>query len=253
MAALGLALAALRDRDPSRGRRSHRRVAAVATIDEAAWDARACEAGGSSTSLQVAVAANLARAARVARGGSSGRPVRLIVPVDLADRSEVPDVGATLGPIRLTSATVVLPGGRPVRADLGEVRAITRQAFAEAATQVAQTGRVPVAPGVIDALKLLPDEISQRAVFEVHGRYDAAASNVGPLPEGILRLGEYVATDAVLMAFPLGSDVSVALARHGGLVQLGVIADPSRLGGGPPLRERLSAELKAWCLPDGVW
>jgi hypothetical protein len=253
LATLRAPFEALRDRDPSRGRRSRRRVSAVATIDAAEWDARPRALGGTGTSLQVALVANLVREARAARGGPVERPVRLIVPVDLADRDELPDAAATVGPIRLTSATVLLPGGRAGHDALGAVRDETRRAFGEASAQVARTGRVPVAPGVVDAMKLLPDDVTRRVVFGVHGHYDAAASNVGPLPPGMLKLGGRTATDAVLMAFPMGSDLSVALARHGDVVQLGVVADPSRLGGGPPLRERLAAELSAWNLPARVW
>jgi hypothetical protein len=253
LATLRAPLEALRDRDPSRGRRSSRRVAAIATVDAAAWDVRPRDLGGTGTSLQVALVANLVREARRSRGGPVERPVRLIVPVDLADRQELPDAAATVGPIRLTSATVLLPGGRADHGGLEDVRAETRRAFGEASAQVARTGRVPVAPGVIDAMALLPDDLTRRVVFGVHGHYDAAASNVGPLPPGMLRLGEHQATDAVLMAFPMGSDLSVALARHGDVVQLGVVADPSRLGGGPTLRERLTAELAAWELPARVW
>lgn len=253
LATLKAPLAAWRGKDPSRGRASQRRVAAIATLPAEKWDARAAEGGGTSTSLQVALVANLLRAARAARGGPVDREVRIIAPVDLADRNELPDASASVGPIRLTSATVVVPGGRPEHGSLTEVRAETRRAFGEAAAQVERTGRVPVAPGVIDAMKLLPDNVTRRVVFGVHGHYDAAASNVGHLPPAILRLGSHQATDAALLAFPLGSDLSVALGRHGDVVQIGVIADPSRLGSGPPLRDRLAAELDDWGLPDGVW
>lgn len=253
LATLWRPLDAVRDRDPSRGRRSSRRVAAVATIDAEEWDETARGRGGTATGLQVALVANLVRGARTARGGPSSRPVRLIVPVDLADRDELPDAAATVGPVRLTSATVVLPGGRADHGDLAAVRSETRRAFGEASEQVARTGRVPVAPGAIDAMRLLPDALTRRVVFGVHGHYDGAASNVGPLPPGILRLGEHVAQEAFLMAFPMGSDVSVATARHGASVAIGVIADPSRLGGGPPLRERLADELTAWGVTARVW
>lgn len=253
LAELRLVWQAWRDRDPTRGRPSRRRVCAFATVHAEKWDARAAESGGTPTSLQVAVAANLARVARIARGGPVERPVRMIVPVDLTDRNEVPNAAATVGPIQLTSATVVLPGGRPQRGDLGDVRATTRAAFGEASKRIAQTGRVPVAPGVIDAMKLLPDAVSQRAVFGVHGHYDVAASYLGALPSGIRALGGRTARHAAVVAFPLGSDQSVAIGRHGDAVQVGVIADPSRLGGGPPLRRRLAAELAAWGLPETVW
>ena len=245
-------LAGLRDRDPSRGRTSRRRVAATATVDATAWDERAAAEGGNATTLQVALAADLARGARLARGGPAARPVRLIVPVDMSDRLEAPSSAGTVGPVMLTSATVVLPGGPPVRGDLATVRGATRRALATAARDVREAGRVAIAPGVVDAMKLLPDRVSLAAALAVHGSYDAAASNVGTLPPGIWQLGRHTATDVALLAFPLGSDLSVAMARGDGSVQLSVVAQPSRLGGGPALRDRLAAELDAWSLPAEV-
>jgi hypothetical protein len=86
-------------------------------------------------------------------------------------------------------------------------------------------------------------------LFGVHAHYDGAVSNVGPLPPGMLRIGERTATDAFLMAYPLGSDVAFGFATHGNAVALGAVADPSRLGAGPPLRERIAAELGRWGVP----
>jgi diacylglycerol O-acyltransferase len=246
-------VAALRDRDPSRGRPSARRVGAVLRVDAAAWAKAAKRNGGTRTALQVAVAANLLRGARRARGGATERALRLIVPVDLADRSETPQAAATVGPIRLTSASVVLAGGAPQHGDLAPVRAELQRAIDDSVRQIKATGRVPVAPGVVDALKLLPDAVTARVMFGVHAGYDGAVSNVGALPPGIRRIGEHVASDAFLMAFPLGSDLALAFGRQDGDVTLGAVADPSRLGGGPPLQERLAEELAAWDLPTTDW
>jgi hypothetical protein len=249
LADLGKPIAALRDRDASRGRPSARRVGATLRVDAAEWARAARRNGGTRTALQVAVAANLLRGARRARGGATGRPLRLIVPVDLADRSEAPQAAATMGPIRLTSAAVVLAGGAAEHGDLTPVRAELQRAIDDAVRQIKATGRVPVAPGVVDALKLLPDAVAARVMFGVHARYDGAVSNVGALPPGIRRIGEHVASDAFLMAFPLGSDLALAFGRQDGDVTLGAVADPSRLGGGPQLQERLAEELAAWDLP----
>jgi hypothetical protein len=254
LATLVRPVAALRDRDPSRGRASARRVAAVARVDGAAWDAAAAERGGTRMALLAAVVANLIREARLSRGGSATRPVRMIVPVDVADRSAAPTEAATVGPIELTSATLVLPGGPPSHpTDLGDVRDATRRAFAAAKAEVAASGRIPVAPGVVDAMRLLPDRLAAQVLFGVHGHFDGAASSVGTLPPTLLRLGPHVATDAFLMAFPLGSDLGVALAGHGDTLSIGVVADPSRLGHGPALRDRVTRELHSWGLTGEVW
>jgi hypothetical protein len=55
------------------------------------------------------------------------------------------------------------------------------------------------------------------------------------------------------MAFPMGSDLAVGFARHDDTVAVGAVADPSRLGGGPPLRERLGQELRSWGIPANAW
>jgi hypothetical protein len=253
LAHVGKALAALRDRKPDRGRPSARRVGALARADASAWAKAARGHGATGAALQIAVVANLLREARLARGDASGRPVRLIVPVDLANRREMPQAAATVGPVRLTSATLVLPNGAPRHDDLPEVQEQLRRAIDVATDEVKTTGRVPVAPGVVDAARLLPDAVTARVMFGVHARYDGAASNVGPLPPGMLRIGEHVATDAFLMAFPMGSDLAMGFGRHDDTVALGAVADPSRLGAGPPLRERITQELRAWGIPATAW
>ena len=246
-------LAALRDRDPSRGRASARRVGATVRIEQEAWAEALRRHEASNTALQIGICANVLREARISRGAAPDRPLRLIVPVDLADRSAAPAAAATVGPIQLTSATVVLPGGRPRHGDLTEVRDRLRQAVSRALEEVKVTGRVPVAPGVIDAMRLLPDALTSRVMFGVHAHYDGAVSNVGPLPPGMLRMGEHTASDAFMMAYPLGSDAAFGFATHGGAVALGAVADPSRLGAGPPLRERIVAELDRWEVSACAW
>jgi hypothetical protein len=253
LAELGKPLAALRDRDATRGRASSRRVGATVRVDLQDWSEAVQRHGASNTALQLATCANLLRDARRLRGAAPERPLRLIVPVDLADRRAAPSAEATLGPIQLTSATVVLPGGDPRYGDLAEVRAELRRAVQAALQDVEATGRVPVAPGVIDAMRLLPDAVTSRVLFGVHAHYDGAVSNVGPLPPRMLQIGGHRASDAFLMAYPLGSDVAVGFATHGSTLAVGAVADPSRLGAGPPLRERIVAELERWGIPAWAW
>ena len=240
-------LDALLDRDPSRGTPSTRRVAALASVDREAWSAAAAERGGTALSLQVAVTANLLREARYARGGPTHRPIRIIIPVDLADRSRPDAPDATMGPVELTSAGIVLAGGLPSNhVNLTEVRDTCRQAIAAARAEVAATGRVPVAPGMVDAMRLLPDALTTRVVMRVHARFDGAVSGVGQVPAGMFQLGPHVADDVYLAAFPMGSDISLTTAEADGQLTIALLADPSRLGAGPSLRERLAAELERW-------
>jgi diacylglycerol O-acyltransferase / wax synthase len=246
-------LRALTDRDRSRGRPSARRVGALIRVDRAAWERVAADRGGNSTALQVATSANLLREARRIRGAPPERPLRIIVPVDLADRNQAPQASATVGPVMLTSAAVVLPSGDADYGDLKPVRDAVRAAVRRAVEDVRVSGRVPVAPGVIDAMRLLPDAVSSRVMFGVHAHYDGAVSNVGPLPPAMMRMGGHTATDAFLMAYPLGSDLAMGFAMHGTALALGAVADPSRLGAGPPLRDRIAVELKRWGLDATAW
>ena len=246
-------LNALLDQDASRGKPSARRAATMATVRLDAWEKAAERRGGNGLALQVAVTANLLRDARRARGGDVYRPLRIIIPVDLADRSVAAAPDATMDSPELTSAEVVISGGLPTHHDLAEVRDACRRAIQQARAEVAATGRVPVAPGVVDAMRLLPDALTVRAAISVHARFDGAVSAMGRLVPGMNRLGEYVATDVVPVAFPLGSDISITTGVLGEALTFGVVADPSRLGPGPGLRERFERELEQWEIEAEVW
>lgn len=240
------------DQDPSRGNPSARRVVASAAVKADDWDAAAVENRGSRVALLTAVTANLVREARRARGGDAHRPLRIIIPVDLADRSSGERADSALGEIELTSATVMLPGGAAQHKDLKFERDVCRQAFAESRAEVARTGRIPVAPGMVDAMRLLPDSVTTRAVMKVHARYDGGASSMGQVPPTMGRIGDKRAAEFSLLAFPMGADISVTMSECEGSLGLGVIADPSRLGAGPRLSERLAAELESWGLKASV-
>ena len=246
-------LSALFDRDASRGKPSTRRVAVIATIKSEAWEEAAARHGATGPALQVAVTANLLREARRARGGNTFRPLRIIIPVDLTDRSVESAPDATMDSPELTSAEVVISGGLPVHGDLAEVKETCRRAVQEARAEVAATGRVPVAPGMVDAMRLLPDALTVRAVISVHGRFDGAVSVMGRLLPQMASLGEYVATEVFPVAFPLGSDISVTTGICDDNLTFGIVADPSRLGAGPNLRERFVRELERWDVDAEVW
>ncbi len=240
------------DKDQSRGNPSSRRVAASAVVNVEDWDAAATERRGSRVALLTAVTANLVREARRARGGDAHRPLRIIIPVDLADRSSGERADSALGEIELTSATVMLPGGGAQHKDLKFERDVCRQAFAEARAEVARTGRIPVAPGMVDAMRLLPDSVTTRAVMKVHARYDGGASSMGRVFPTMGRIGDKSAAEFSLLAFPMGADISVTMSECEGNLGLGVVADPSRLGAGPRLGDRLAAELESWGLRASV-
>jgi hypothetical protein len=245
-------LGAMLDRDPSRGKPSRKRVIALARVDLNEWREVAHEHSGNLLSLQVAITANLLREARVARGGPVHRPLRILIPVDLSDRSDSHDPASGLGPVELTSAGVTLPGGTATHGDLSLVRETCDIAIDEARAEVEATGRVPVAPGAVDAMRLLPDALTTRAVVRVHSGFDGAASNLGIQHPNASIIGDHQAYESYMVAFPLGSDLVLTMTSVGDELAIGVVADPSRLGAGAPLRARLYEELTAWGLETSV-
>jgi hypothetical protein len=244
-------LGAMMDKDPSRGKPSRKRVLALARVDLNEWREVAHEHSGNLLSLQVAVTANLLREARIARGGPVHRPLRILIPVDLSDH-EAHDPASGLGPVELTSAGVTLPGGAATHGDLSLVRETCDLAIDESRAEVEATGKVPVAPGAVDAMRLLPDSLTTRAVVRVHSQFDGAASNLGIQHPNASVIGDHRAYESYMVAFPLGSDLVMTMTSVGDELAIGVVADPSRLGAGAPLRARLYEELTAWGLETSV-
>jgi hypothetical protein len=264
LARLRPAVSALRTRDRSVGGRSSRRVTALARIDGARWDGSAAARGGSSNALLLAVLANLLRMARTSRGDAPERPLRLLLPFDTRLRG-----GAVAGSARATgngadrtttvtgatanaagAAVLMLPGGMPGYGPLDGVRAATREALGRASAAAATAAAAP--PGIIDAMALLPSAITHRLASRVQGNVDGVASNVGPIPAHVARLGRHTAEEVFLLAGPMLTDLTVCLGRDRGQIALGVVADPARLGPAGGLRERVAEELDGWGLDATV-
>ncbi len=237
-----------RGRDRTRRPPSNLRMAAMATLAAASWDAAARERGGSGNTLLAAVGANLLRRARLARGGRPDRTLRLLLPVDLTDRDVARALQRTSGPAAaMTTAEVVLPGGPPAHGDLNELRGIMKAAF------IRDSGRVPSVRGAGDVMRLLPEGVTFRAAARAALRFDGCASNVGAVPPGLLRLGAHVAEAAVMLGFPIGNEAITVLIRYRDQVAVAVVTDPLRLGPAPDLRAWLADELAHWGLTEVVW
>jgi hypothetical protein len=237
-----------RGRDRTRREPSNLRVAAIASVDAAAWDQAAAQRGGTGNTLLAAVAANLLRRARIARAGRADRTLRLLLPIDLRDRAVGDSAPLTSGPsAQMSTAAVILPGGAPEHGDLRELRARMKAAF------VADTGTAPVVRGAGDVMRLLPEAVTFQFAAHAAKQFDGCASNVGPMPERMLHLGPHRATDATMLGFPIGNEALTALIRHGDRVAVSVVTDPLRLGPAADLREWLAEELEAWGLNDVVW
>jgi diacylglycerol O-acyltransferase / wax synthase len=237
-----------RHADRTRRPPSNMRVAAIASLAAEAWDHAAATRGGSGNTLLAAIAVNLLRRARISRGGPAERTLRLLLPVDLRDRELADPAARSAGPTaQMTTAAVLLPGGPPVHGELLELRARMKAAF------LADTGTVPVVRGAGDAMRLLPEALTFRVAARAAQQFDGCASNVGAVPERMLRIGEHCASDVAMLGFPIGNEALTVLIRCNGRVTVSVITDPLRLGPATDLRAWLAAELEAWGLTDVVW
>jgi diacylglycerol O-acyltransferase / wax synthase len=211
-------LKAPRGRDRTRRPPSNLRVAAIASLSAAAWDGAAAQWGGSGNTLLAAVTMNLLRRARIARGGPAARNLRLLLPVDLQDREVVDTVARSSGPgAQMTTAAVLVPGGPPAHGDLRELRGRMKAAF------LADTGTAPVVRGAGDAMRLLPESLTFRLAARAALRFDGCASNVGAVPERMLSLGGYDASDVAMLGFPIGNETLTVLIRHRERVTVSVV------------------------------
>jgi hypothetical protein len=175
------------------------------------------------------------------------RTLRLSLPIDLRDR-DVAMGTASSGPAgRLTTAAVLLPGGRPAHGDLHDVRARMKAAFR------ADTGTAPLVRGAGDAARLLPEPVTFKFAAHAATSFDGCASNVGAVPEGMLRIGSHQASDGAMLGYPIGNEALIALSRYGDGLTIAVITDPDRLGPAADLRAWLAEELAGWGLTDVVW
>jgi hypothetical protein len=236
-----------RGRDRSRRPSSGLRVVALASVAAAAWDDAAAQRGGTGNTLLAATTANVLRRARIARGGPVQRTLRLSLPIDLRDRDAAMGT-ASSGPAgRLTTAAVLLPGGPPAHGDLRDVRARMKAAFS------ADTGTAPLVRGAGDAARLLPEPVTFRLAAHAATSFDGCASNVGHVPEGMLRIGPHEASDGAMLGFPIGNEALIALSRYGDRLTIALVTDPDRLGPAADLRAWLAEELEGWGLTDVVW
>lgn len=234
--------------DRTRRAPSNMRVAAIASLPAEAWEHVAAQRGGSANTLLAAIAGNLLRRARISRGGRTERTLRLLLPVDLRHR-DLGDTGArsSAPTAQMTTAAVLVPGGPPVHGDLLELRARMKAAF------LADTETVPVVRGAGDAMRLLPEALTFRVAARAAKQFDGCASNVGAVPEQMLRLGRQHARDVAMLGFPIGNEAVSVLIRYRDRLTVSVVTDPLRLGPASDLREWLAAELDAWGLADVVW
>lgn len=240
-------IAALWARDRGVGTRSGLRHVSTARIGLDDWKQVARANGGSNTALLLAVVRNMVNGARQARGETEIRPMRILVPVDLRGRANRPsDKTANAA----GAAMVTLEGDGHGRNELGELRAVLRQAIDDAC-QEAETATNTAPPGMVDAMRLLPSGVANRAAVAAQAT-DGVASNVGLIPQEVCRIGSHVATETHFLGGPMMTDLTIVLAQSEEHMSIGVVADAARLGPGGALADRLAGELDAWDLPARV-
>jgi hypothetical protein len=232
---------ALRRRRQIVGNLSSRRVIALVRVNHQDWRDVANAHGGSSNTLFLAMLGNLMRVSRRARGETDNRTVKLLMPVDIKDFIP-PEKEATN---TIIASVVPFEPGPPRYGDLSAVRAATKKAIEDAVAKH-QLSAPNLPHGVVDAMHLLPNAITHRIANRVQASVDGVASNVGPIPEHIGRIGSYEAKDMYLVATPSRTDITGTFGRHGETSTLCFVADPALLGPAGTLRERVAAEFAAW-------
>ncbi|WP_278314606.1 hypothetical protein [Lolliginicoccus levis] len=213
------------------------------------WNTRATELGGTSNSLFMAIAADIAaRLGRVADDGS----VLLAIPV--SER--------TAGDHRanaITGVTIALDPGR-ARSGLGPVRALTKARLTEALGTPH-----PLAP-LIPVITALPrPAVRALAGTILHGDYlSVGCSNVGAVPEQLLAIDGAPATH-MMMTFVLQGYRPDQILRTGGRLNVGMVEAAGvhrlRVYGFDPrvplddegLRELGSDVLQSWGLAVQPW
>jgi hypothetical protein len=100
---------------------------------------------------------------------------------------------------------------------------------------------------------LLPELLTFRFAAPSAQSFDGCASNVGQLPEGMLRIGSHEASDGAMLGFPIGNEALIALSRYFDRLTIALITDPDRLGPAADLRAWLAEELAGWGLTGVVW
>ncbi|MGH2960308.1 MAG: hypothetical protein ACRDKE_11935, partial [Solirubrobacterales bacterium] len=237
-------LRAARGSDPTRNELSADRVYAYYRAPAAELEAAAARFGGSSNTLITAITANMLRRARIARGGPTDRNIQLVIPMDIPEeqkREKLANIGKEPGTEDLLiTASLVLPGGAPAHAELGQVKARTKEAYiADSLTPTAMRGAT-------DFARFFPERLTYFFAAKAATAFDGCASNVGELPENFRFLGDHEAVETEMIGFPIGNELMSALTRSGGDIAMTFMTDPARMGENTDLRQWLAEELAAW-------
>ncbi|MBY6683878.1 hypothetical protein HQ305_07350 [Rhodococcus sp. BP-149] len=221
---------------------------AVVDLDRREWIARAAEHGGTPNSLFTAVMGGVLRASGHPTGPEGTR-----ICIAVSNRADGDDRANASGGVWIR-----VPGPIGPEVGLGEIRALSKAAFAKyATTDDAVTDHLQA------VARLLPDRVLGRMMTSIAGP-DTTVSNLGAAPQSALELGDQVAESFGIRAIMQGRDAAArrrqgpAIAawavEYGDKVTVTVFGiHPEYAGDTGRLRETVSAELDRWSLEHSFW
>ncbi len=222
---------------------------AIVDIDAATWHATAAEHGGTSNSLFTALLAGMVRRSDFPENG----PLRVCIAVSTRDGDTDERANASGGVwIRLTG---------PVGPDdgLADIRALSKRAF----TDYAASGADMVTNNLQPVVRLLPRRVIKKMMQSVPGP-DTTVSNLGVVPDHVLRLGDSTATSfavrALVADMPMeqrrrsGPTIAAWAVEYGDRITLTFFGIHPEYFGDPELvRKLIGEELTAWRIGHRFW
>ncbi|GAC48518.1 hypothetical protein [Gordonia aichiensis] len=222
---------------------------AIVDVDRAAWDECARAHGGTANSLFTALLAGIV--------AGSGLPVddemRVCIAVSTRDGDSDQRANAS-GGVWIRLQRLVAPGE-----SLADIRALSKAAFGDYAAHRQQQ----VADNLQPVVRLLPRRVIASMMRSVPGP-DTTVSNLGRVPDAVLRLGDSTASGfavrALASGLPLqhrrerGPAVAAWAAEYGSRVTLTFFGiHPDHFGDPEALRAMIDRELTAWRLEHRFW
>lgn len=231
------------------GREGPETTLATVDVDKEHWLARAAEHGGTSNSLFTALLGGLVQ--------RSGYPVpapamRLCIAV--SRRGEDDDRANASGGVWIRVSGEISP-----ERGLGEIRALSKQAFID----YANNGAAQVADNLQPVVRLLPRRLIGKMMQSIPGP-DTTVSNLGVVPQTVLELGGETATSfgirAIMQGRPaehrrtLGPAVAAWAVEYGDKVTITFFGiHPDHFGDAALLRTQIAEELTAWDIDHRIW
>ncbi|HEY9313170.1 hypothetical protein [Williamsia sp.] len=222
---------------------------ATVDVDKQQWLDCAAEHGGTSNSLFTALLAGL-----VQRSGyrTPGSQMKICIAVNR--RGDDDDRANASGGVWIR-----LSGEMNPRRGLAEIRALSKQAFAD----YANSGSAQVSDNMQAVVRLLPKRLVGKLMQSIPGP-DTTVSNLGVVPSTALELGGVTASSFAIRAImtgrppehrrTLGPAVAAWAVDYGDTITITFFGiHPDHFGDNELLREQLGEELTGWGLTYRFW